>query len=201
MWDDHGDDEKKRRHGVSERARRVACFRLGAGGRREAATLDGRERKNDKRCRGARSNAADIILVHAHMLAQIIVPREVLATPRVRAFVRCDTSEQAPLRTKKWEDARFSQVCILRTCRFKCSPRAKHLPHPGTLHVYNRTAAPLALPRRPLAPSAPCNIPAVGTLRPRLFFVKFGTGTGTGRAVVGRARDGFSPAREPSAPG
>jgi hypothetical protein len=43
--------------------------------------------------------------------------------------------------SKVREDSRFSQVCILLTCLFKCSPRAKHLPHSGTLHVYRLAAA------------------------------------------------------------
>lgn len=43
--------------------------------------------------------------------------------------------------SKVREDLRFSQVCILLTCLFKCSPRAKHLPHSGTLHAYSLAAA------------------------------------------------------------
>ena len=69
--------------------------------------------------------------------------------------------------------SRFSLVCILRICLFKCSPRAKHLPQPGTRHVYPRV--------RFVTPSGLTTTDEnVGTLRPRDFLVKFGTGTGTG---------------------
>lgn len=34
-------------------------------------------------------------------------------------------------------DLRLSCVWMLRTWRFKCSPRTKHLPHPGTMQTYD----------------------------------------------------------------
>jgi hypothetical protein len=105
---------------------------------------------------------------------------------------------------------------MLLTCLFKCSPRAKHFPHPSTSHRYILApfvpvdalllAAPAFLLPLPLPEVAPApvpevdadsfveetflnssKLPTVGTRLPRLFFVRLGTGTGTGRLVGGLA--------------
>jgi len=64
----------------------------------------------------------------------------------------------------------FSLVWMDRTCRFRCSPRAKHLSHPSTVHLYILMFF--------CTPPCTMNTGAVGTLRPRDFLVRFGTGTG-----------------------
>lgn len=72
-------------------------------------------------------------------------------------------------------------------CRFRCSPRLKHLPHSSTLHTYTRAAfcTPSAFTATGLGVSFTA---VVGTLRPRLFFVRLGTGTGGAVLVRGPRR-------------
>ena len=67
-------------------------------------------------------------------------------------------------------------------CLFKCSPRLKHLPQSCTLHTYTLPFFPSTV-----SPSAGPS-PAVGTRRPRLFFVRFGTGTGGAVRIRGPRR-------------
>jgi len=96
---------------------------------------------------------------------------------------------------------------MLLTCRFRCSPRTKHFPHPGTLHTNVRPPdlpGPPPLPRRledpraidppsSLSSSSSSSVPVAtaavyregwtltcGTFLPRLFLVRWGTGTGMG---------------------
>lgn len=107
---------------------------------------------------------------------------------------------------------------MLLTCLFKCSPRAKHFPHPSTSHRYILAPfvpvdalllaapaflLPLPLPEEEVPAPVPevdalsfvveetflnsSKLPTVGTRLPRLFLVRLGTGTGTGRLVGGLA--------------
>ena len=115
----------------------------------------------------------DLALVYAHVLPEIIVATKVLPASLDRTLVRCDRiteSQPEALTTKDEENSRFSLVWIDRTCRFKCSPRAKHLLHPSTMHRYIRMFF--------CTPPCTMNTGVVGTRRPRDFFVRFGTGTG-----------------------
>jgi hypothetical protein len=61
-------------------------------------------------------------------------------------------------------DVRFSYVCNDSTCRLRCSARAKLLEQPGTVQTCVRSCVPSES----------------GTLRPRLFFIRCGTGMGGG---------------------
>ena len=68
---------------------------------------------------------------------------------------------------------------MLLICLLRCSPLAKHFPHPLTSQRYMRAPSAVSLwPRPTLVP------PRVGTLRPLDFFVRFGTGTGIGRVLA-----------------
>jgi len=69
------------------------------------------------------------------------------------------------------------------TCLFKCSPRRKHLPQPATIHLNRRAFA------APLGDPSESGSEIVGTLRPRLFLVRFGIGTG---AALRTLEDGKS---------
>lgn len=73
-----------------------------------------------------------------------------------------------------------------RMCRLRCSPRWKHLPQFSTWHTYIResiAAAPLVLVLLPFPVVVESSF--VGTRRPRLFLVRFGTGTGRFAWVLG----------------
>ena len=108
-----------------------------------------------------------LTLVYAHVLPEVIVTAKVLPASFDGTLVRCDgiTKSQVPKDTDQEKDnSRFSLVWIDRTCRFKCSPRAKHLKHPSTVHLYIRTFF--------CTPPCTMNTGAVGTRRPRDFFVR-----------------------------
>jgi hypothetical protein len=69
-----------------------------------------------------------LTLVYAHVLTEIIVATEIFPTSVDGALVRCNTKSQQKRRERgRKNNSRFSLVWIDRTCRFKCSPRAKHL--------------------------------------------------------------------------
>lgn len=96
-------------------------------------------------------------------------------------------------------------------CLLRCSPLLNNFSHPGTVHLYLRpsatpapepasasdraAAAAAARLKRPLPLTADTaeedserddgpSEPTVGTRRPRLFFVRLGMGTGTGRILL-----------------
>ena len=71
-------------------------------------------------------------------------------------------------------------------CRLRCSPRWKHFLQLSTLHTYIRTSfVSVSLILLMAVPSW------MGTLRPRLFFVRLGTGRGsTTRDLGPRRSDG-----------
>lgn len=77
---------------------------------------------------------------------------------------------------------------MLLTCLFKCSPRAKHLPHPSTSHRYILLVFPLFPFFFPMVVAKSSKEVTVGTLLPRDFFVRWGTGTGTGSELIARER-------------
>ena len=70
---------------------------------------------------------------------------------------------------------RFSCVCNDITCRLRCSARAKLLEQPGTAQICARSRASSGS----------------GTLRPRLFLIRCGTGAGGGIRLRGPVRWGF----------
>ena len=117
---------------------------------------------------------------------------KIFATVTVRASMsymrRCLMNICATIMQRKIKASRFSYVCMLLTCLFRCSPLAKHLPHPFTSHKYMRAVLP-PIPWRFLpAPLAALRMSSsedmVGTLRPRDFLVRFGTGIGMGEEVM-----------------
>src|SRR6266545_546723 len=109
----------------------------------------------------------------AHVLAEVIVSAEVLPAPRVRALVSYKRKHQHRRIRNNNENIRFSYVCILLTCLFKCSPLAKHLPQPSTSQRYILALRPPAPCRFLPAPLAALRrssrLDIVGTLRPRDF--------------------------------
>lgn len=87
-------------------------------------------------------------------------------------------------------DVRFSFVCILLTCLFKCSLLAKHFEHPFTVQTYILPFAPPgggvaagAAGALPVVMAAAAGGTSIGTFLPRLRFVRFGTGSGGGTRV------------------
>ena len=124
--------------------------------------------------------------MNTQMLSEVIVTTETLVTIRVWAGVRCIgiIYKYVCQEESERDNSRFSCVCILLICRFKCSPLAKHFPHPtisqtkvlGFLHSPSFLSR-LELPFRWLSPDR--RESTVGTLRPRDFFVKLGTGIGS----------------------
>ena len=80
------------------------------------------------------------------------------------------------------------------TCRLRCSPLAKTFPHPSPSHKYILVdllpAFDVLWGLFPAALRRSSREDIVGTRRPRLFFVRFGTGIGTGRVEEGRERSG-----------
>ena len=116
-----------------------------------------------------------LTLAYAHMLPEVIMTAKVLSTSFDGTLVHCDgvtkkSDTQETQKPRRNNYSRLSFVWIDRTCRFKCSPRAKHLKHPWTVHLYIRMFF--------CTPPCTMNTGAVGRRRPRDFFVRFGTGTG-----------------------
>lgn len=72
-----------------------------------------------------------LTLVYAHVLPEIVVTTEILPTSLDGALVRYNNTKgqnrEERLGGRRKSHSRFSLVWIDRTCRFKCSPRAKHL--------------------------------------------------------------------------
>ncbi len=135
-----------------------------------------------------------VVFVHAHMLPEIVVSAKVLPTTGERALV-CWEGRGQSISTPNNQQrsagySRFSLVWILLTCLLRCSPLAKHLLQPLTLHMYvrvfykRRKVREIHHRKRYVIQHTFCTpfwemiTGAVGTLRPRLFLVKFGTGIG-----------------------
>ena len=68
-----------------------------------------------------------LTLMYAHVLPEVVVPTEILPTSLDGTLVRCNRVRIATTNPNGTRYSRFSLVWIDRTCRFKCSPRAKHL--------------------------------------------------------------------------
>ena len=106
------------------------------------------------------------------VLHEVVTPTKVLSTGGDDTFISYRITLDAGLDvTKMGLDERFSWVCIDRICRLRCSPLRKHFPHPRTSHrnILVFDDGP------PVSSSVSAS---VGTLRPRLFLMRLGTGTG-----------------------
>ena len=68
-----------------------------------------------------------LTLMYAHVLPEVVVPTEILPASLDRTLVRCNRVRIATTNRNETRYSRFSLVWMDRTCRFKCSPRAKHL--------------------------------------------------------------------------
>lgn len=112
--------------------------------------------------------------VDTHMLPKVVVATERFVATRERTQKRwIQGINHCPSRSGKGEirfSSRFSFVWMLRTCRLRCSPLAKHFPQSFTSQMKERLALWVAY--------GLMEFEVVGTLLPRLFFVKLGTGTG-----------------------
>ena len=89
--------------------------------------------------------------------------------------VQCKKGERGTRRSpggKVGLYVRFSYVCNDITCRLRCSARAKLLEQPGTAQMCVRSRASSGS----------------GTLRPRLFLIRCGTGAGGGTRLRGPVR-------------
>ena len=74
------------------------------------------------------------------MLSKVIASTKRLVTSLKRArmsYIQKDerSFNETQKSDKKKRNSRLSWVWILRTCRFKCSLRIKHLPQPGTTQI------------------------------------------------------------------
>ena len=72
--------------------------------------------------------------------------------------------------------SRFSCVWIDRTCRLRCSLLLKHFAHPSTLQMYARAESGGDVGG--VEGEGAGGESTVGTFRPRLCLVRFGTGRG-----------------------
>ena len=78
--------------------------------------------------------------MHTLVLIEVVTTAESLPTALEVAHMRCDDNmiSTETCAAERYKYARFLSVWRLATCLFKCSPRPKHRPQPGTGHVYMR---------------------------------------------------------------
>ena len=131
--------------------------------------------------------------MHTHVLAEVIVPAEVLATLLVRALVRWMTKAESATGRRNTRGRRDGVTHAFRSCGC-CERDVSGARRAGRAYCTHRpctcslawSGADVRICSRGnktfnnTLSSTSSSSDAVGTWRPRLFFVRLGTGTGGG---------------------